>query len=367
MSWKLGLVGCGMMGARYAKVFGNMPDTDIVACADPTPEKLDEFQRNTAIREGFTDFGKMLESVDLDGVLNVTYDPLHITVLEAALEHGIPVLTEKPLGTSLEECRRLYRFPEETLKAVTVNFSKRNAGAVLGARELAAAGTLGTILSVEASYRQGWVVTKEWGDWRKKNAWLWRLDSDWSPLGVFTDLGSHLLDLIMFITGEEFEYLCCTGTLLADKGVTVLKGHRLDSPDRLTAAGRLVSGAAVDIVTSRIDPDETDRPALTIRGDKGALRIDLMDRRHSVELHMDDAGNLPSCFGSIESPAAGVWTELPVPKPRNVYEEFAAGLSGNDTGRPGLMDAMKVQATLEAVRISGSESGRPVNLSELGP
>ena len=363
MNLRLALVGCGMMASRYATVFGEIPGIEIVACSDPTKEKLERFRSGNGIPEGFTDFTAMLDSVQPDAVLNVTFDPLHIPVLLACLRRKLPVLTEKPLGMNLDECLHLEEFPDSLRSRVAVNLSKRNAGAVRGAKDLVSAGVLGTLISVDASYRQGWVFTNHWGDWRTRNAWLWRMDSSFSPLGVFSDLGSHLLDLVTYISGSTPEYLSCNETAVIEKGEEEIRGHKLDSPDRMTVTGRLSSGAVIQLTTSRIDLDEIDRPRLTVRGSLGSLRIDLMDRRHSVELYSGKSAELPAYFNAGTEP--GQWQTLPCPRPRNVYENFTAALHGESADYPGLDDAMKVQEALEAVRISKEDRGRKVHLDEV--
>jgi len=49
----------------------------------------------------------MLESVELDGLIVATPTPTHAGIVSDALEHGVPVLVEKPLTIDLAEARVL--------------------------------------------------------------------------------------------------------------------------------------------------------------------------------------------------------------------------------------------------------------------
>ena len=48
----------------------------------------------------------MIDTEDLDAVAIVSPSPDHCWMIEYALEKGLHVFTEKPLGVSLEECKR---------------------------------------------------------------------------------------------------------------------------------------------------------------------------------------------------------------------------------------------------------------------
>ena len=58
-----------------------------------------------------------------------------------------------------------------------VNLTYRNAHAIQMARRMIAAGEIGEMRHVEASYLQSWLTGRHWGDWRTDERWLWRLSS----------------------------------------------------------------------------------------------------------------------------------------------------------------------------------------------
>lgn len=53
----------------------------------------------------YTDYREMLEKADIDAVAIVTTSSEHCWQIEAALDAGKHVFTDKPLGVDLEQCK----------------------------------------------------------------------------------------------------------------------------------------------------------------------------------------------------------------------------------------------------------------------
>ena len=84
-----------------------------------------------------------------------------------------------------------------------VNFTYRNAPAIWKARSMVTAGALGELRHVEAVYRQSWLVSRAWGNWREEDKWLWRLSRSHGSTGVLGDVGIHILDFAAYGSGLE--------------------------------------------------------------------------------------------------------------------------------------------------------------------
>jgi len=101
----VGVIGCGNISTAYLTAARTFPILDIVALADARPE---------AARARAAEFGLRAVSVedlladpDVEIVLNLTVPRAHVEVDLAALAAGKHVYSEKPLGVSLAEGRRL--------------------------------------------------------------------------------------------------------------------------------------------------------------------------------------------------------------------------------------------------------------------
>lgn len=310
---KLGLIGCGMMGSHYTKAFNRSGRAEISCCADPTPEKLSVFTAAHSIPNGYLDYQELLDRENLDGLLVAVPDFLHSAVSKACIERKIPVFCEKPLARTFEAAAELAQAADRKKVCTAVNFSKRNTAAVHAAKKLISEGALGAITHIDTGYHQGWVNTKEFGDWEQDHAWTWRLSNAHSTFGVLGDLGVHVFDLITLLSGPIDTLSCSLSTI--PKGAAAIGPYPIDSPDLALIRGRLKSSATFTMNLSRIHTGIKDRCFLEIYGSEGSLRIDLEKNRNSVE------------FFSLTEPASG-WQTYTGEKPLTLYEQFIEQVSG---------------------------------------
>ena len=107
-SVKIGIVGLGRLGKRHAqnlryKVVG----AELKAACSIVPEELTWAEKELGVNETYKDYEEMLEKADLDAVFLVTTSSMHAEQSMMALEGGLHVFTEKPMGINLEECRKV--------------------------------------------------------------------------------------------------------------------------------------------------------------------------------------------------------------------------------------------------------------------
>ena len=73
----------------------------------------------------FTDLGEMLQKTQPDTLIVCTRDDTHADIIVAALEAGVDVITEKPMATTAEMCRRILDAERRTGRRVDVAFNYR--------------------------------------------------------------------------------------------------------------------------------------------------------------------------------------------------------------------------------------------------
>ncbi len=362
----LGLIGCGMMGGHYADAVSRIDGAEIIACCDPTAAKLKEFAVNRNIGRSYLNYRKMIAELKPDGIFNVTPDYLHFETASAVLEAGIPLMTEKPLAVGIAECLRLKEIARKAAVPIVVNFSKRHAAAVAATRTILGSGCLGKPVRMEAAYRQGWVYTRDWGNWEDIHSWTWRMDKSFAPLGVLSDLGSHVVDLVRYITGREIISVAGAVTEVVEKGRFLVGTHRLDSTDFAQAILTLEGNIPAAFTASRIDTGEKDTVCATIYCTGGRVSFNLAENRHSALILANRGFNLPSevyrTNRSEEGPniTAGMEVLISTEKPENNYSKFVRILYGENCPAPDLTDGLKAQAVLEAIQTSAGNNGIPV-------
>src|SRR5574341_1333330 len=102
---RYGIIGTGMMGIEHMRNIALLPDAELVAAADPNERSRTwaaSASKGIAI---YSDHREMLGDADLDAVIITTPNHTHAEVLKDVLPGGKHVLCEKPLCTTIDDCR----------------------------------------------------------------------------------------------------------------------------------------------------------------------------------------------------------------------------------------------------------------------
>lgn len=103
---RAGIVGCGNISPIYFQASRRFEAMEIVACADLVPERARARAAEFGVRAA-SSVEELLESPDLDLIINLTVPLAHASVALAALEAGKSVYGEKPLAVSLTDGKRV--------------------------------------------------------------------------------------------------------------------------------------------------------------------------------------------------------------------------------------------------------------------
>jgi predicted dehydrogenase len=101
---KVAVVGVGHLGRQHARIYSDLPDVELVGVVDivhPRAEEVADLYKTTA----FTDYHQVLGKADAVSLAVPTIDHARIGI--DLLEHGLDVLVEKPIASTVEEARAL--------------------------------------------------------------------------------------------------------------------------------------------------------------------------------------------------------------------------------------------------------------------
>jgi len=105
---RYGVIGTGMMGVEHIENIMALDDAEVTAIADPHHSSLDRAALALGVDADvarFTDAESLLDSGLCDAVVIASPNHTHHDVLQAALARPVHVLIEKPLCTTLADCR----------------------------------------------------------------------------------------------------------------------------------------------------------------------------------------------------------------------------------------------------------------------
>ncbi|WP_309397707.1 Gfo/Idh/MocA family protein [Cerasicoccus maritimus] len=346
---KVAVIGTGGMAKNHALKLSQKDKSKVVACCDISAERVAEFAKTYNIPETYTDLSEMLEKCDFDAISIVTPDAFHAPIALQALAAGKHVLSEKPLATSVEDAEKMVAAAKKAGVINMVNFSYRDSSAIQRAAKMVQGGELGRIFHVEAHYLQSWLTAKDWGDWATSPGWLWRCSTEHGSNGVLGDVGVHILDFATFPVGDAASLQARLHTFDKAPGNQIGE-YKLDANDSALMIVEFASGAMGTVTTTRMATGHMNSLALSIHGEKGALRIDLDKSYHMIETSRIGAD------GKTEP-----WESHYCPPTPNIYERFIESIASGVQDQPDFARGLAVQKMLDAATES-NQSKQPVQL-----
>ena len=105
---RYGIIGGGDMGREHIRNVALLDGAEVTAVADPFEPSLSAARRLAGRGVlAFADYRELLAGAPVDAVVIATPDHTHAEVLGDALGTGKAILVEKPLCTTVEDCRRM--------------------------------------------------------------------------------------------------------------------------------------------------------------------------------------------------------------------------------------------------------------------
>lgn len=192
---RVALIGCG--GFQRYRVGNILPikEAEIVALADPSPEQIalmQEHRPSTAGLPVFDDPVKLLAEVRPDAIFIATPHTQHVDQILAGFEHGANVCCEKPLVTTVADCHRVIEARNKSGKKGMVSYQRHFQAEFRFIKHEIESGIAGAPQYIQVLQTQEWLQAVA-GTWRQKLSL--------SGGGQLNDSGSHVLDIVLWVTG----------------------------------------------------------------------------------------------------------------------------------------------------------------------
>ncbi|MBX2805641.1 MAG: Gfo/Idh/MocA family oxidoreductase [Hyphomicrobiales bacterium] len=339
---RLGMVGGGdgaFIGGVHriaARLDGHY---DFVAGAlSSTPEKAQSSGRSLGLADDriYTSFTEMAKAESarpngIEAVAIVTPNHVHYPASREFLSHGIHVICDKPLTSSLEDARALAMLAAQSDALFVLTHNYTGYPMVRQARNMIALGELGAIRVVQAEYPQDW-LTERLEETGQKQA-SWRSDPAQSGAGgSIGDIGTHALNLATFVTGLKLDALAADLT-------SFVEGRALD--DNANILLRFDGGAKGSIWCSQVAPGNENGLRLRVYGTKGGLEWEQEQPNHLWHTPFGEPKRLMTRAGAGAGEAAARVSRIPAGHPEGylegfatIYSEAARAIAARREGRP---------------------------------
>ncbi len=118
---KIAVIGTGLIGSLHAETFFKNPSSELIAVCDIDKEKVNKVANKFKCKS-YYEFESLINSEKLDAISIATPEQIRIEPAVLAMEKGLQILLEKPLGRNLEEIKNLVSKLKNYNKLISVNF-----------------------------------------------------------------------------------------------------------------------------------------------------------------------------------------------------------------------------------------------------
>ncbi|MFH8933345.1 Gfo/Idh/MocA family protein [Streptomyces griseosporeus] len=287
------VVGFGWMGRVHTQAYARVPHhfpqlplrPRLVAVAEEVPGRAEEAAERFGFATATRDWREVAADPRVEAVSVTAPNFLHREIGVAMAEAGKHLWIEKPVGLTAADARAVADAVAAAGVQGAVGFNYRNAPAVEAARDLIAAGEIGTVTHARVRLFSDYAAHPE-------GALTWRYERARGGSGVLGDLASHGVDLARFLLGDIAELTADTAVFVPERarpagataGHTRASGGELgpvENEDYVSCLLRFASGARGVLEACRVSVGEQNNYGFEVHGTRGAV---LWDFRRMNEL-----------------------------------------------------------------------------------
>jgi predicted dehydrogenase len=338
---RIGVIGAGIMGEQYIRIYQDHPYATVVAVAARRLERAQEVASRYGVAAATDDWKSITESDGVDAVCIALPDDEHFAATRSALKHGKHVLIEKPMTTNLSEADEIVRLAEETKLKVQVAFNHRWLAPYHQGKVSIAAGEIGEPITAYARKNDTIFVPTEYINWAHQTTPAWFLSC-------------HDIDLVNWFFQSEPVEARAWGV----KRVLVARG--IDTYDMIQAQVRYANGAMATFESGWVYPNTFPTMVdsfIGVVGEHGHLHFDR--KRESLEMSTPARFTFPKTFLSND-----IFGTLRGAFP-SCLDDFVNAIRKDVDTAVGVKDGRRVTAVLTAIHQS-LETGDGVAVAPIG-
>jgi predicted dehydrogenase len=260
---RAGFIGGGLMGEVHSRA-SRAAGAELFGIASSTETSAIQARNRLGFTHAYSSVDELLADDRLDVVHVCTPNASHASLAKAVLESGKSVVCEKPLATTAADALELANLADSSGLTAVVPFVYRFHPMVREARQRVRGGAVGRIFTIQASYLQDWLLSENDDDWRVDSALG-------GPSRAFADIGSHLCDLIEFVTGDRISRLNAqTRTVHANR----IRHSGIDTEDVVAILFETDGGAVGTLLISQVAAGRKNRLSFEISAAHSSLVFD---------------------------------------------------------------------------------------------
>lgn len=368
----VGVIGWGFMGKTHTHALRAIPlfypgidfQPKLAFVCSRRMESAEEAAHTLGFSRFTDDYRELLNCPEVEVVSICTPNGLHEEMAVAAFKAGKHVYLDKPMSTSAASANRILSAARASGKLSQMVFNNRFLPATMRAKQMIDEGRIGRLVSFDFRYLHSGAVDPE-----RPMGW-----KQGAEAGVLHDLGSHIIDLAMYLLGGPAEVFCALRTLYPSRPVKDGGCETALGDDQALMMMRMSGGALGTLEASKISTGAEDELSFTICGTDGALKVNGMDygtlyyfdqRKEEAPLGGERGFVRIAAGARYESPGGSFlppknqigWDRAHI----HCYYSFLKCISEGLAASPSLEDGAKVQTVMEKMALS-NERGAWVDM-----
>ena len=347
---RAGFVGGGFMATVHSRA-ARAARAELAGGASSSAVRARDAADRLGLDAAFDSVEALIADPDIDVVHVCTPNATHAEIARAALEAGKHVICEKPLATTSADALSLVDLAAERGLVAAVPFVYRFHPMAREARARAARGDTGRLLSVHGAYLQDWLAAPHDDDWR--------VDASLGgPSRAFADIGSHLVDLVEFVSGDRIVRLnASTRTVYEQRAMNV----DIATEDLAAVVVELASGAVGTLLVSQVAPGHKNALSIELSGTDASLRFE-QERPEQLWVGRSDSATIVDRDAARLAPDAARLSLVPAGHPMGYQDAFNAFVAdayaaiggASPDGLPRFDDGLRAVRVTEAVLASAA-------------
>ncbi|MDD6150935.1 MAG: Gfo/Idh/MocA family oxidoreductase [Bacteroidales bacterium] len=198
---RIGMIGVGSRGQYHIHNLLKIKHAQIVALCDVYQVNLDAAHALVPGAKTYTDYHKMLEDKDIDGVIISTPLGTHAQITLDSMSAGKHVFCEKSMARTFDECKAIYDAYTKGDRALYYCMQRMYDEKYIKAIEMIKGGLIGDVVGMRCHWFRN-------ADWRRpvpspelERQINWRLYKE-SSGGLMTELATHQLEICTWAAGK---------------------------------------------------------------------------------------------------------------------------------------------------------------------
>lgn len=192
---RIGMIGVGGIARHHLRLFRDIPEAEFTAFVEPSPQMVEILHKEFPEHQGkpiFKTHKEMLEKADLDATAIMSPHTVHYQQIMDSLDAKCHVLCEKPMVCKTSHARKIMERANE--RVICLSYQRHFQPSFRYLRKAIQRGDLGEITYVSVLQGQNWLEGLRG---------TWRHTLKLSGGGQLNDSGSHLVDILLWMTDLE--------------------------------------------------------------------------------------------------------------------------------------------------------------------